>query len=58
MSNRLKHPEQRLAAAEAELAILNIAAYRFVAIHNREQLREQWLEQCLALGMKGTLTVK
>jgi UPF0176 protein len=57
MPNRPQHPEQRQASAEAELAILNIAAYRFVAIHDREQLREQWLEQCLALGMKGTILI-
>jgi len=37
MPNRPQHPEQRQASAEAELAILNIAAYRFVAIHDREK---------------------
>ncbi|MBU6284893.1 MAG: sulfurtransferase [Betaproteobacteria bacterium] len=39
------------------LPVLNIAAYRFVAIHDRERLRDQWLEQCLALSIKGTILI-
>jgi UPF0176 protein len=58
MPNRPRH-RQNSAKLPLKLnsAILNIAAYRFVGIHDREQLREQWLEQCLALGMKGTILI-
>jgi len=35
--------------------ILNIAAYRFVALSNLEQLRAALKMRALALGLKGTI---
>lgn len=35
--------------------VLNIAAYKFVALSDREALRERLLERCASLGLKGTI---
>ena len=35
--------------------IANIAAYKFVAINDRETLRELLHEQCFKSGLKGTI---
>jgi len=40
-----------------DAAFLNIAAYRFVTIENREALRQRLLSQCLELDIKGTILI-
>ncbi|RZU02626.1 sulfurtransferase [Rivibacter subsaxonicus] len=38
-------------------AVLNVAAYKFVALPDAAALRERWLAQALAQGLKGTILV-
>ncbi len=35
--------------------VLNIAGYRFVDLHDRDKLRDPFMEKCSSLGLKGTI---
>ena len=35
--------------------MLNIAGYRFVDLHDRDELREPFMKKCTSLGLKGTI---
>jgi len=35
--------------------VLNIAGYRFVDLHDRDELREPFMKKCTSLGLKGTI---
>ncbi|NCW33376.1 MAG: hypothetical protein EBV92_09010, partial [Betaproteobacteria bacterium] len=39
------------------LPVLNIAAYRFVLVNDRDRLQKNWLERCLGLKIKGTILI-
>ena len=41
----------------SDTAFLNIAAYRFVMIDDRDELRQRWLRQCLDLDIRGTILI-
>ena len=35
--------------------VLNIAGYRFIDLHDRDELRDPFMDRCSALGLKGTI---
>ena len=35
--------------------VVNIAGYKFVDLHDRDELREPLLKHCEELGIKGTI---
>lgn len=43
------------ASIRAVMQIINISAYKFVTLEDRETLREQLRERCEAAGLKGTV---
>ena len=35
--------------------VFNIAGYRFIDLHDRDELRDPFMDRCSALGLKGTI---
>lgn len=48
-------PDDTLHARSAPGAVVNVSAYKFAALDDLPALRERLLEQCNALGLRGTI---